>query len=133
MRQAEVSREQLEEQKEMAEKAILADLVRSNTRKTMAMSAFSLALIIGLAYGLHVLYRDSENSTANIGRGSQLDKIPIILKKAKQCTHTSDCPDETECNEDGLCVPVLHYLPETGKVFKHVGKQIPRHMAYKSQ
>lgn len=89
-----------------------AKIIRANSRHTLMMSVVALVVIILLVYGAKK-WLVREASTVNVGGGSSLE-LPSFMhatKKQKQCYLDVDCPDDTNCNEDGICVPKLRLLP----------------------
>lgn len=82
----------------------------------------SLWTTFGVLFGIVILvfmyryYRDKQTSekfyVGNVGsQGTYTDVQSQPINKQLQCYQDNDCPDETRCNEKGICTPIIHPLP----------------------
>lgn len=97
-------------------------LSQSNKRAIyMSLTGFAILFAIALYVvnsrdgGIAGLFNRGEQMEGNMGEG--LGEIaPRDNPKQVGCYSDYDCPDETRCDERGLCVPIIHNLP----VSKHM-------------
>ena len=87
-------------------------LIKKNTRPILFFTLISLVVIVALVFGFKQ-WIPEYNKGANVGGGSQLERIPRLLKKPTQCSEDRECPDESRCTPEGLCAPILVRLPVT--------------------
>lgn len=94
-----------------------AAAARTSTIKTLWTSILVMVTVVALIFAYRY-WRDSsgtgttEKYVGNVGsQGTYTSIQKHGSKKLLQCYQDADCPDETRCNEKGICIPIIHPLP----------------------
>jgi hypothetical protein len=88
------------------------------SRTAVRTLKYLIGFLLLLAVGLAVFYTmpAKENMLAevgNVGGGATFKIYPLTkdLGKAPQCRKDADCPPDTVCSHEGVCIPQIHNLP----------------------
>ena len=62
-----------------------------------------------------------ENLVGNVGGGGiyRIDDSDIVKgQKPRLCYKSSDCPSQTTCGSEGMCIPMIQTLPQSRHLLK---------------
>lgn len=85
------------------------------------LTAFFVLLAMGGAIMMIQYYRPTqpaEKYVGNVGNEGIYNLQREPSKKQLGCYNDMDCPDETKCTDQGLCVPIIHELPRSKHTLK---------------
>jgi hypothetical protein len=80
-------------------------IITTNARRTMVVSFLALVVIALMVYGA----QRWAVPEASVARATPL-AARQPKNKPKQCYLDSDCPDDTNCTDGGVCAPTLRRL-----------------------
>ncbi len=101
--------------------AAVTQSIHEATQSNIYLLLFVLAFTLVVIYALGVQKKYSgtgnagneEHYIGNVGGAGMLDVSTSDSHKQRGCYSDFDCPDETMCNDVGLCVPRIHTLPRS--------------------
>ena len=102
-----------------------AQAARASTNQVL-WTTFLVLLLVGGMILMNRHYRTTtpsrENYVGNVGNQGVYNVQREPEKKQLGCYNDMDCPDETKCSEEGLCVPIIHQLPRSRHMLNQGGR-----------
>lgn len=107
----------------------IAAAINASKHKVIWTTLFILVVSLALIVAYSQMRKKDEGggssgaaekyNVGNVGGQSSFQGVQE-MKHSKQlgCYSDMDCPDETRCTEQGLCIPVIHNLPRSSQMMK---------------
>lgn len=96
----------------------ISDAINISNKKAMWTTVFVILVFLG-----YIAYRSyygtgTEHYVGNVGNGGIYNLQREPEKKQLGCYNDMDCPDETRCTAEGICIPIIHDLPRSKHTLK---------------